>query len=480
MLILAFLFGRVAGSNATEAAEAQNYGISPAAVNSTPQTGAFQGAYILKPGLTANLGGFLEFDSIYRSKNESADVASNFNTVIPFNNSANAHQSEFRETARASRLIGQVGGNPSADTSVTGYLETDFAGAASTSTSNETNSYVPRLRQAFLTYDDRDWGTHLLAGQAWSLATMTTKGLVPLTENVPMTIDPAYVVGFTYTRNPQLRVSQDFDDKKIWLGISAESPQAVTTGLACTANASSGTCAGYNSTYAVTNAGNTSSFANPLSTDTAPDLIAKAAFDPGWGHYEAFSMMRFFHDSVDTYAHNNVVVGGGGGVGTILPLIPKMLDAQGQFMIGDGIGRYGPSQMPDYAIMPNGALKPISEYMFMTGLVGHPDPTWDLYLYGGEEKAFRQSTSNLAYGYGDFLLTNSGCNTIGGSCSAQTTSVWQITPGFWKRIYEGNYGKFMAGLQDSITRRNAFSDAHGTEPHSYEEIAMFSLRYYPF
>jgi hypothetical protein len=40
---------------------------------------------------------------------------------------------------------------------------------------------------------------------------------------------------------------------------------------------------------------------NPLtecSNNTYPDIIEKVAFDPGWGHYEAFAIQRWFTDEV--------------------------------------------------------------------------------------------------------------------------------------------------------------------------------------
>jgi hypothetical protein len=286
-----------------------------------------------------------------------------------------------------------------------------------------------------------------------------------------MTIDASYVPGFNYTRNPQVRVVKDFDDKKLWVGVSAESPQANISGLGTTYTSAT-----------VTSAANTSSFQGNLSTDVAPDVVAKVAYDPGWGHYEAFGLARVFHDTVGTNVHNNYYLAGGGGAGAILPVVPKLIDVQANMMVGQGIGRYGAAQLPDFSIAPNGSLKPLSEYTALFGVVGHPTPTWDTYLYAGLEQEFRHDVgrSTTAYGYGNFLLNNAGCNTIGGSCSAQTSSVWQITPGVWHRVYDGNYGKMQVGLQDSWTRRNTFSGSNGIAPHGIENITMLSLRYYPF
>jgi len=149
-------------------------------------------------------------------------------------------------------------------------------------------------------------------------------------------------------------------------------------------------------------------------------------------------------------------------------------------MIGDGIRRYGPAQLPDFAFAPNGAIKPLEEYMGMRGLVGHPTPVWDTYLFAGGEHVMRYNTVSTIYGYGDYELTNSGCYIENRSCSAQITTVWQLAAGFWHDLYKGNSGDIRIGLEDSITRREAFSDILGDAPHSHENILMTSFRYYPF
>ena len=86
----------------------------------------------------------------------------------------------------------------------------DFLGAATTSNSRESNSYTPRIREGFLSYDNTDYGWHVLAGQAWSLLTQNTDRITPFKENIPLTIDASYAVGFNWTRNPQVRIVKDF------------------------------------------------------------------------------------------------------------------------------------------------------------------------------------------------------------------------------------------------------------------------------
>ncbi len=176
--------------------------------------------------LTVTLGGFAAVEGIYRSRNLASSIDTSFNS-IPFPNSPNYHIPEYRETAQQSRFSLMTEGQIDDAQKLTGYLETDFLSAGSSSNSNESNSYTLRLRQFWGNYDNTDWGLHVLGGQAWSLATMYRIGLVPRQENVPLTIDAQYVVGFNWERQAQLRVVKDFDDHKFWAGLSIEEPQTL-------------------------------------------------------------------------------------------------------------------------------------------------------------------------------------------------------------------------------------------------------------
>ena len=106
-----------------------------------------------------------------------------------------------------------------------------------------------------------------------------------------------------------------------------------------------------------------------VTTDQAPDIIVKAAWDPGWGHYELFGIQRFFTDN--TFCSSAIPTGCtvnttdtktsyGTGVGgsVLLPAIPKYLDLQASIMYGRGIGRYGSGQLPDVTIAADGSLAP--------------------------------------------------------------------------------------------------------------------------
>ena len=423
---------------------------------------------------------FIEGASIFRTRNETADIGSNFNTGIPMPNNPNYYLSEFRESAHQSRFALLAEGNVNEATKLDGYFETDFQSAGTGSNSVQSNSYTLRLRQAYATAQNNDWGTYILGGQAWSFLTMFKDDMTPRQENIPLTIDAQYVPGFTWLRNPQFRVVQRFGDLYA-AGLALESPQAVIF--------SGPTAPLVPVTFNNTGGSGLNSLAT-YSTDIGPDLVAKVTADPGWGHFEAYGLARLFRSRANMSNHD--ILGGGGGAGAILPIVPKLLDFQADFLAGNGIGRYGSVGLPDVTVKPNGVLAPIPEIQALVGLVGHPTDTIDLYAYAGIEAAdstpFTAYTASGAvpFGYGNLLYNNSACLHEAASvaaaatnCAANTSSVWQITGGFWWDVYKGDFGRLRVGGQGSFTERTVFAGIGGG-PNTNEGIFMASLRYYPF
>ncbi len=241
-------------------------------------------------------GGFLAAETVYRQHNAESDLGTPF-TSIPYPFSPLFGENEFHGSARQSRISLLVEGALDPVQKLSGYYEMDFLGVGVTSNYNQSNSWAPRLRQGFFAYDNTDWGFHVLAGQAWSMLTQNKVGITARQENIPLTIDPNYVVGFDFTRNWQLRVVKDFGSWAAF-GLSIENPaELVYNSTGAVANG--GNVGGWLVNYA--NAGNSflgsGGYANNFAPDVAPDIIGKAAFDPGWGHYEAFGIARFFNDN---------------------------------------------------------------------------------------------------------------------------------------------------------------------------------------
>jgi hypothetical protein len=460
----------------------------PAATGPVVSTvaGLKQGQFRLG-GVTVTLGGFIAAEGVYRTRNETADIGSNFSTGIPFAQSPNYHTGEFRGSARQSRVSLLMQGDVSDTTHLAGYFETDFLSGGTTSNSTESNSYTLRLRQAYATYDNTAWGFHVLGGQAWSLMTLNKVGITPRQENVPLTIDAQYVPGFNWARQAQIRFAKDFDNQKVWLGVSFEEPQtSYYTGPNGLGVITPG------STTTITNTGGSLLNAtNNYSDDIAPDMIVKAAWDPGYGHYEVFGVGRLFHDRVSVLGdgHNNTTLAGGVGGGAIIPLIHDKLDLQVSGLAGYGVGRYGTSGLPDAIVSQTGAAVPIPEVMGMVGVIGHPTPALDLYGYAGTEQEGRKSFTNAGkgFGYGSPLYSNAGCGVelSAAACTGNTSGVVQGTVGGWWRFLHGGYGTMQVGAQYSYTRRSTFSGTPAIKggngsPSTDENIVLLSFRYLPF
>jgi hypothetical protein len=437
----------------------------PAAVQPANNEGGLNMKY---KGITINFGGFIEAAGIYRDKNMNSDVATPFQK-LPLSNSAGYYQHETRFSARQTRLSLLVKGDVSPQTHLAGYYEMDFLGAAPTANSNESNSFNLRIRHLYATVDWDAIGLHLLAGQNWSLTTLNDKGITPRNEMIPSVIDAQYVPGFTWARQPQIRIAWDLK-KKFWLALSVENPQ---TTYVAGPNASAGSDVAVNQSPG-------SNFAANLSSNTFPDIIVKAALEPGWGHYEIFDMVRVFRSNIsgNGKVKNRDTTIDAVGAGFILPLVPKMLNLQASATYGKGIGRYGAGQLPDVTVDPEGKLVPIKELQVLAGLKFDLTSDWSFYAYYGREQVERTSwdQAGKGYGYGSSLY-NTTIDKPVSSNQGQVRSISQATGGGWWKFYQGRIGVMQAGLQYSFTDNGYFKGTAGA-PYASESIAMASLRYY--
>src|SRR5215467_10075198 len=362
-------------------------------------------------GLTLTPGGFLEGTMLVRARNENADIANSY-SAIPVNGSSNAKLTEFRGTARNSEFSLLLQGI-AASTKLKGYVETDFLGAAPTANYVESNSWTPRLRELWVQLD-RPSGWTITAGQTWSLLTMNQHGIATLSELRPSTQDGQYVVGFTWTRQRAFRVTKNFNDK-IWTAFAVEEPETTYSAAFVPANimglnTSPNAASGVNLLPFLAN------YSNGFSTELAPDLLAKVAFEQGWGHFEIKALGRFFRDRIastaTTNGHTNTSEGYGVGFGALMPFANKKLEVPVEGLLGQGIGRYGSAGLPDVTINPTtGALLPLRGARIMGGLVYHRSSRLDLYTYGGDEYVGRYgfiSPTGTAAGYGSPLVSYAG------------------------------------------------------------------------
>ncbi len=466
-------------------------------------------------GVTLTPGGFLEAAGIYRTRNLDSDVGSPNFSKIPFANNAVSHTQELRGSARQSRLSLLVQGNINQTTQAAFYVESDFLGGAQTANSNESNSFNLRIRNVYGTVDWADYGLHFLAGQSWSLATLNSKGITPRNEVLPPSIDAQYVPGFVWTRQPQIRLTKDFADKQVWLAVSLENPQTTFTGSPAAGVTALDGAAGSSLVTSASPAGPTglaasSLFANidTFSLNHVPDVIGKLVVEPNIGgarpvHLEVFGLYRDYYDRINigtntfgyaTGVQNADASGGGVGAGALVNVVPKLLDIQGSVLTGKGIGRYGTSGLPDATLMPDGKVAPIPETMFLGGATLHATPALDVYLFGGQESESARAfnAGGKFFGYGNPGYVNAGCLAevpTGGTaltCTGNIRSVYQITGGFWDKLYSGRFGYVRVGLQFSHTELQAFAGENAAgvpgslAPRTSDDMVFTSFRYYPF
>jgi hypothetical protein len=449
-------------------------------------------------GVTLKVGGYIESAGIFRSSTETSDVATGLNTAVPFGANTNAHLSEFRESARQSRLSLLAFGDPDVNTRLSAYFEMDFLSMSSTANSNQSNSYNLRARQLFAEYDRKDWGFSLAGGQMWSLATLETSGLYPRNEATPLTIDANYNVGFNWLRVPQIRLIENFAPGW-WGAVSLESPQAVNINDSLPSSATPGILASGDVITGLTGGsggllgggGNTQTF----SVDPIPDIIAKVAAEPGWGHYELYGIGREFRTNVIAPAPaalrgHQTAFAGGVGAGAVLPVLPHLVDVTATILYGSGIGKYGAAQLSDYTVNADGQPSPNTEITGLVGIIGHPDPRWDLYGYWGIEHADSNTFNNTAgtshFGYGNPAYTNAACiagafSAAGGTgvagCNIDEAMEFQV--GGWWNFYKGDYGRMALGLSYAHIDVDTFPGTKGS-PSGSNNIVMTSFRYYPF
>ena len=452
-------------------------------------------------GITITPGGFLAAETVYRNRSLGADINTPFNTVN-FPGSGQNAISEFFASGRQSR-VSLLAEGKAGNFKMTGYFEGDFLSAGVTSNNNQSNSYTFRQRQVWGQAATQDWS--FTGGQMWSLVTENRKGLDNRAEALPMTIDPQYTVGFSWARQAGFRVVHNFDNH-FWLGASLENP---STTFAARGNASN---------FAFGGPGVLSGLYNNqanYSFNATPDFIVKAAWEPGFGHYEVFGILSRFRDraypcvepavgvvctSAVEGAYNSTKTGGGIGANARVNLF-KHVDIGLHALTGNGVGRYGTSGLPDATVNPDGTLAPLRSYQGLATLEYHV-PRLDFYMNVGEEyvkKRWQQDPISLKnVGYGAPTQVVSGCyletapSSGGGfgfgglaNCNADTQSLIEGTMGFWIKVHNGPKGRLQFGPQYSYVVRNAWAGTYATTPttifsapHGIDNMFMTSFRYY--
>jgi uncharacterized coiled-coil protein SlyX len=459
-------------------------------------------------GITITPGGFAAAEFVRRSRALGADLTSPFNSLnMP--GASQSSLSEFFGSARQSRPTIYVDGRLK-NVEFSSYVSGDFLSAGVTSTATQTNSYTFRLRQAWgQAKFDNGWS--FLGGQLWSLVTENKAGIAPsddlgkTNDARPATIDPGYNVGFTFARQYGIRLAKDFNHK-VALAVAVENAQGTLTTHGNADNFLLGE-AGASNTY-----NSTSNYTfNP-----SPDIIAKAAFDPGFGHYEVYSLFDRFRDRVfpcgevsptcsavsSAGVYNASKNGGGLGANARWTFDHKHIVFGLHGFGGSGVGRYGAAQLSDLAINGDGTLHLIKNLQGL-GTLEWRGKKLDVYLYTGAEYAARTASfdpnlkngAGAQVGYGAPTFSNAGCYTelvptvntgftptTLANCTADTRAVIEGTLGLWYRFYNGPRGRFQFGTQYSYLTRRTWTGVAGEgtsgSPSGLDNMIFTSFRYY--
>jgi hypothetical protein len=478
-------------------------------------------------GVNLTPGGFAAFEGVWRQHSVNSDINTPLNS-IPFPSANEGHTSELNFSGRQSRLsllaVGDAG-----TYKLTGYYEVDWLGTGTSSNNNQSNSYVLRQRQIW-GKGETAGGFAVTGGQMWSLVTEDAKGTDARTEIQPLTVDPQYLVGYSWTRQPGIRIQQRWGDYKTGaFTIAAAAEQAQITNFTASGmiptdfyfggigqNGGLYNAAGNIGALDTAGTAAITTYAN----NVAPDVIVKAAFDEPWLHFEVGGIGRFLRNEffpvlttffptatptteAYTYGTNleNHTSDAGGVFGSIRVKPTSMFEVAVQGMAGQGVGRYGSSQLADATLRPDETLEPIRNYHGLFSFVAHPAKKLDAYVYYGGEYAQRTVyTTGLGelIGYGPRNLSDAGCynepaaggNSTGAAgtisaatCGSPTRYISEAMGGLTYRAVDSpKYGRLQYQLTYSYIQRNLWSGVGSattpTGPRATEPMIHVSMRYY--
>jgi hypothetical protein len=463
-------------------------------------------------GVTITPVAFFAFEGVWRQHSVNSGINTPFNS-IPFPGANEGHVSELNFSGRQSRL-GALFQGDAGNYKLAGYFEGDFLSSGTTSNANQSNSYTFRQRQ-FWGQAAMKSGFTVTGGQMWSLVTETGTGTDARTEKLPATIDPQYMVGFNWTRQPGIRFQQRFGDYKtgaITLALSLENAQITGFTAAGTIPtdfffAGPGQNGGLYNAAGNTSGGALTTYAN----NVAPDVVVKAAFDYPKMHLELGGIARFLRDyyypvtyplGVATYAstYTSHTSDAGGVFGSARVSPDSFLTLAVQAMAGTGVGRYGSAQLADATLRPDETLEPIRNYHGLLSIETHPAPKLDIFAYYGGEYAQRTvyttGAGNLT-GYGPRNLNDNGCYTpaapgggsgTGGSlsasnCSSPTRYIQEGMFGFtYRAVNSPKYGKLQYSMTYQYLQRNLWSGVGSATtpsgPRAEDGMVHVGMRYY--
>jgi uncharacterized small protein (DUF1192 family) len=408
-------------------------------------------------GVTITPGGFAAFEGVWRERSVNSDINTPFNS-IPLPSANEGHTSELNFSGRQSRFSALIQGS-AGNFTLGAYYEMDWLGTGVTSNNNQSNSYVLRQRQIWGQAASKS-GFAITGGQMWSLVTEMRKGTDARTEIQPQTIDPQYLVGYSWTRQPELRIQQRWGDYKTGAFTAAMSvEQAQITnftangtnpsqyffgglgqagGLFNAAAGSAGTpsCTANSATPPVISCTLVTNNITTYANNVAPDFIVKFAYDNPVFHGEVGGLARFLRDQyfpvtttfttpgTPIYSYGSTYTKHTSDAGGVFGSARVYIGAPGTYpavevavaaMAGTGVGRYGSAQLADATLRPDETLEPIRNYHGLFSIESHWSPKFDVFVYYGGEYAQRTVYATPAgnlIGYAPPNLSNAGCYNL--------------------------------------------------------------------
>ncbi len=429
--------------------------------------------YFKFDGSVLELGGFVDFENIFRTTNTQNNIATAFGS-IPFSNTPQGQITEFRTTAQYSRFNVKFSGD-FAGNKITAYLETDFSGNDAPNVYQTVNSTTQRLRLYFADVKRGKW--EFLGGQTWSWLTPNRNGLGPMPSDLAITYneDQNLMVGVPYTRAAEFRAA--YHPNEHWaLGVGIEdSNQYIGNYVALPS--------------AFTSVGSLfDNNANPGAANLMPDILSKVTYDKELSgrhfHAELVGLLTGAHTTAipvgSTTFGAHSVFGGGGEIAANYELVPHKLVVLGNAFWSDGGAHYLVATGPQLVVRPNLAGTDVNLSMVhagagSAGLEWRPTGKNAFAVYYGADyfgRNFFPDTTNTMHPGTIIGFGGPGSPNTNNRAIQQATFDWIGT--FWKNPH---HGALQAYTQYSYLTRAPWYGAPATPKNAHLSMVYVGLRY---
>jgi hypothetical protein len=418
------------------------------------------------------LGGFVDFENIFRTTNTQSNIATNFGS-IPYNNTAQGRVTELRTTAQFSRLNVKITENFHGN-EITGYVEGDFGGNDAPGVYQSVNPHTNRLRLYFADLKRGKW--EFLAGQTWSWLTPNRTGIGPMPPDLAITYneDQNLGVGVPYTRAAEFRVA--YHPNEHWaVGVGIENANQYIGGYVALPSQFTTVGAQFDNG------------ANAGAANLMPDILSKVTYDRDFSgrhfHAEVTGLFTGAQASVmpagSTSFNKHNTFGGGGQIAANYELRPKLL-LLGNAFWSDGGAHYLVATGPQLVVRPNPAGTDVSLSMVHAG-AGSAGIEW----IASEKEAFAVYYGADYYGRNFFTDTTNTAHPgtiIGfggpGSPNTNNRAIQQVSfnwlQTFWKNP---RYGALQSYVQYSYLTRAPWYVAPGDPKNAHLSMVYFGFRY---